>query len=270
MYTRIPMTISMIAAASLLAAPRAHGAESTDGLRFPNTYAGVALAAQEEAAATDAEPEWLSNIDVSISGATGNTETMSFRFGFNTVRETERQRTAIDASYSYGESDSVKDRSDATAGVLQDWYLLDSPWGLFATVRYDFDEFKQWRHRASAHGGGTYRFIKREDLMLIGRVGAGVIRQWNENDTQGEGLLGLEVNWTIDDRQQLNAATTYYPSFDGFDDYRLVSRAEWRMALDVKRGLNLVAGIESEYESEVPDEFKNHDLRFYAGLGFAF
>lgn len=214
---------------------------------------------------------WLSQIDLSLSGAQGNTDTLSFRTGFRTVKETDYYRWRFDASYYYGETDGTTNKNQATAGVLRDWLLPDSPWLFFAQGRYDYDNFRDWRHRVSGHGGLGYEFIDTEELTLIGRLGAGAAKEWQRSESlRPEGLLGLELAWNISDRQSLGAHTTLYPDLGDFFEFRVVSGVQWTMQIDQARGLALNAGIDNEYESQTDPGVKNNDLRFYAGITFKF
>ncbi len=238
----------------------------------PATFS-IARVQDDEAAdlPDDVESEWLSEFDINVGGSTGNTETFDLRVAFRTERETERERLRIDASYFYGEADNVKNQSRLTAGIRNDWYIADSPWSFFAQGRYDFTEFREWKHRASAHGGAGYDFVRSEELRVIGRIGAGASKEWKRtDDLTPEGLLGLEADWKISDRQRLIAETTLFPELDDFFEFRWVSSLSWRMELDNLRGIFVTAGLENEYESTTDEGVDHNDLRYYAGLTVAF
>src|SRR5690606_29571895 len=150
-----------------------------------------------------------SQFDLGFAGSSGNSDTFDGRAAFLTTRETERDRWRIDASYFYGESGGVRTKNDFTAGVLKDWLFPESPWLVFAQGRFDYDEFKTWSYRVSGHGGVGYEFIKNDELTLIGRLGAGVSKEWKpSSDLRPEGLLGAELGWNISERQRLTAHTT--------------------------------------------------------------
>ncbi len=240
----------------------------------------VSLPEDDEAPVEDAVDEpmledkpspWKSQIEIGLSGAQGNTDTLSFRAGFLTVKETADYRWRIDASYNYGETDGNTNKNQATAGVLRDWLFPESPILYFAQGRYDYDDFRDWRHRLSGHGGIGYEIIDTETFELIGRVGAGAAKEWQRSQSiRPEGLLGLEFAWTISDRQSLTGYTTLYPDLGDFFEFRVVSGIKWTMQIDAARGLALNAGIDNEYESQTDPGIKNNDLRFYAGLTFQF
>lgn len=218
-----------------------------------------------------AKPTWESQIDLGFAGSRGNSDTLDVRAAFETRLETETDRWRIDAAYYYGESDGETSKNQFTAGVLKDWLMPDSPWLIFAQARYDYDDFKQWLHRASGHGGFGYEFFNTDEFLLIGRVGAGAAKEWKPSDSlRPEGLLGAELRWKINDRQTLSAHTTLYPDLGDFFEFRVVSGIAWNMAIDTARGLSLNFGIDNEYESSTEGDIEHNDFKFYGGLSIGF
>lgn len=226
----------------------------------------------------EAQPElpperapWKSQIDLGLAGSRGNTETLDVRAAFLTIQESERHRWRIDASYFYSRDDGGTNRNSATAGVLRDWLMPDSPWLFFAQGRYDYDEFRDWTHRVSGHGGVGYQFIDTDEFTLIGRLGAGAAKEWKRSaPLRPEGLIGGEFVWNISERQRLAAASTLYPDLGDFFEFRVVSAIQWTMQMDFARGLALSAGIEHEYESQTSPGVEHSDLKFYTGVTFQF
>jgi len=240
----------------------------------------AAAPADEAPAQVEPEPEpeevparqWKSHFDLAAGGAFGNTDTQNFRVGMVSVRETERNRTALDASYFYGASDGDRTDNRFTAGILHDWLFEDSPWLLFADARYDYDEFKSWEHRIGSHVGLGYELINKEAFKLNLRGGAGAIREFGseDEDIRPELLAGLDFVWRISERQTLEGGTTIYPDLNDTGEFRAVSSLGWAVQLDPKSNMSLTAGLEHEYESQVDAGIDNHDLRVFAGMAFDF
>ncbi len=219
-----------------------------------------------------AEPDgWQSEADLSFAGASGNTDTLTLRSAVRTERAFNGNRLRLEASYRYGESDDVKDESRATAGLRNDWSPEDSALLYFGQLRYDFDEFRAWTHRASAHAGLGYKLLQNDTLTVTGRLGAGASREWDATeDVQPEGVVGLEADWRIDERQRLTAETTLFPELDDLPQHRWVTTVAWRMQVSRARGLSLSLGLENEYESETPPGIRHNDLKYFAGLTISF
>ncbi|MEM7228683.1 MAG: DUF481 domain-containing protein [Planctomycetota bacterium] len=233
-------------------------------------YYDTALAAMQDIEA--AEKEWKSYIDIGGGATFGNSDTQNANVAFQTVRENDATRTTIDAKYFYGASDGDRDENRFTAGILQDWFVPDSPWLYFATARYDFDEFNSWDYRISAHGGVGYELIVEEDRDLTLRAGLGASREFNspDDDIRFEGLLGADFNWQISERQSFHFDTTIYPQLDEFGEFRTLSNANWAVLIDEETSLSLTAGVQHEYQSEVDGDTDENDFRVTVGLRYDF
>jgi putative salt-induced outer membrane protein YdiY len=234
--------------------------------------AAVCLALSAITALAETEsPRWLSELDFSVGGSSGNSRTLDLRTAFRTDRDEERRRLRFDASYFYSESEGEQNQGRLSAGARSDWSIEASRWLYFLQLRYDLDEFRAWTHRASTHGGMGYHFSRREDLKLIGRLGAGASKEWDATeDVQPEGVLGFEADWRISERQRLTAESTLFPTLDDVPEFRWVSTVAWRTQLDGMRGISLSLGVENEYESETPPGIRNNDLTYFVGLTLAF
>jgi putative salt-induced outer membrane protein YdiY len=236
-----------------------------------DTLASPAMLSDEGEAEAD-EKEWQSSFKLGLSSSFGNTDTQNLNAGVKSFRESDRDKTTLDAHYYYGASNGDRDTNKFTAGVLQDWFVPDSKWLYFAQGRYDFDEFQSWEHRLGAHGGVGYRLIEEDDLTLTLRGGAGVVREFGSDneDVQVEGLIGADLGWQISERQTFTAATTIYPSISEGGEFRTVSSAEWSAMVDEESNMSVFARLEHEYQSQVDPGIDENDFRIIAGLQFDF
>ncbi len=215
---------------------------------------------------------WKSRFDLGFSAASGNTDSQEIHVGVTSLRETDLNRTALDAAYFYGASNGDRTTNKLTAGILHDWLLPDTKWFYFATGRYDFDEFQSWEHRLSGGGGLGYHLIDEENFDLMLRAGLGVAKEIGSKRNQliPEGLFGADVDWKITDRQSLVASTTYYPDLDDTGEFRAISTALWEYDFAATSNMSFVFGLLDEYQSKVDAGTKHNDLRIYGGLGFDF
>ncbi|MCA9296000.1 MAG: DUF481 domain-containing protein [Phycisphaerales bacterium] len=231
-------------------------------------YYGTAMAAMQEVA----EKEWKSHFEFGAGGSFGNSDTQNINAAFQTKRENDEDATTIDAKYFFGTSDGVRTDNRFTAGILQDWFVPDSPWLFFATGRYDYDEFNSWEHRISAFGGVGYQLIDEEDKDLTLRAGLGASQEFNspDEDLNFEALFGVDFNWKISEKQTFHVDSTIYPQLDDFSMYRTLTNANWAVLVDEASNLSLTVGLQHEYQSEVAAGVKRNDLRVTAGLRFDF
>ncbi|MFW6058984.1 MAG: DUF481 domain-containing protein [Phycisphaeraceae bacterium] len=244
--------------------------------------AALPLAAQEEQPdqVEDEVPpadqlfaDWDFSLSAGFAGSEGNSVSRSFNFQFKATQEDEHKRWLFDNKYFYGSSDGTTNQNEFNSTLTRDWLEPDEPVFYFAKGIYDYDQFEPWKHRASAFGGAGYEFIKRDDLALVGRLGAGVTKEFGDeaDELRPEGLIGLELlRWHITETQNLTAATTLYPDLGDFPESRIVSNVEWTVDLDQADGLKLKLGLAHEYESETEGDAKHNDLKYYGALTFDF
>ena len=263
--------------AELLEALRSQGVEIPEGFEA-NSDGTVRLPTE----ASDAPPPpppapdlWESQVTASLSLSDGNTEQLTARAGITSTREDTEGRLALDASIFYATDDGDETANEATIGALYDWYLGDdSPWLFFSEFRYNYDEFEQFLHRVGATVGPGYRLVEEEDLRVTLRAGAGVRRDFGtgaENAYIGEALVGGDLEWDITDRQVFTFSHRFFPSLRDRSDFRAVSTAGWDISMDdLAQGLSLNLGVEHEYETRVPEDIRESDIRIFAGLGIAF
>lgn len=215
---------------------------------------------------------WTGSVDVGLSGASGNTENFNVRGAIGAKKETPKSVQDLSVVYfrATDDGDETDDRWDVNYRYD---YKLDAPrWRLFAKGRYEYDEFKDWLHRISLHGGVGYELVKTDKMFLLGRVGAGAYLEigGEENAWQPEGLLGYDFDYVFTERQKVFATGDYFPSFNDLRQYRIVNKAGYELKVDPEVNMMLKAGVESEYDSSPGEGFNKHDFRYFLSLGWAF
>jgi hypothetical protein len=103
-------------------------------------------------------------------------------------------------------------------------------------------------------------------------AGAGALKEFGSDDDEvrPEGLLGLEGEWQIAEKNTLVFASTFFPDLNELGEYRWVSSAGWSYLLDEKNKLSLTAGVQYEYDSVVDPGDEHYDLRAFVGLQLDF
>lgn len=213
---------------------------------------------------------WKSKLELGFNGSEGNSDISNFYGAFKSEKADKSDRWRYDASYFLSESDGVTTKNQFTTGLLKDWFIPDSPWFVFAEVRFDIDEFKSWDYRASAAIGPGYKLVDEENLKITLRGGIGGAKEWgsDDEDFRPEANAGGELAWNITPKSKIAAATRFYPSLEDPSDFRVVSSAEWVYKLE--ENISLKFGIEDEYESEVDSDREKNDIRYYGAIVFEF
>ena len=211
---------------------------------------------------------WDSQVELGLTGTSGNSNVASFRGAFKAKRETETERSVADAAYFVTENRNETTRNEFTAGLIHDRLLPESPWFLFVKGRYDFDQFRPWRHRLGGHGGLGLTFVKRDDLELNARLGGGLVKELDgERELRPEGLIGTGlVRWNLTEKQTLSVNASFFPDLAEWGEFRVLSNLDWKLKLDTASGLSLKIGIANEYESVTEHDAKHNDLKYYSAL----
>ncbi len=225
-----------------------------------------------ESAADLDKPEWDTKLNIGLNLASGNTEQTGFASTIVSTRDTKKSALTLDAGYFYSTQDGDKTANRFTSGVNHDWLVPDSPWLFFAGGRYDWDEFKSFDHRVSVNGGLGYELIKRDDLNLTLRAGAGGFREFGSgrNEFVPEGLVGADLDWQIGDNQSLVATTRIFPDLSDTGEFRTFSTLGWKIDIDKNDGLSFSINAIHEYISSVDPGIEKTDLQLFAGLTYDF
>lgn len=237
--------------------------------------------AEADEQATPAVPEgkapepkvlWDTKLTIGFGYTAGNTQNANFNGSIVSTREVkDKTKLTMDAAYFYTEADEKSTQNSFTAGVHNDWYL-DERWTVFAQGRFDYDEFKSWRYRVTGHAGVGYKLIMEDGFTLTPRVGVGASKEFgsDNNAIKPEGLVGLDLDWKISERQSLKASTTYYPDLSDIGEFRWTNSVSWNMLIDQADGLSLTVGLLDEYESNIDPGTKHNDFKLFGGLTLDF
>ena len=212
--------------------------------------------------------DWDLRLETGLSGSDGNSETSSFRLGFNGKKKNEQERWLLESTYSFATSAGETTRDEFHAEVTRDWLMPGSVWFSFVQGRYDFNEFEAWDHRVSGFTGVGYELFKTERFEMVTRMAVGATKEFGgANDLRPEGLVSAAVlKWKPTARQTVAASATFFPHLDDFGEFRLVNKLEWEIRIDQSDGLSLKFGIDNEYESLTEDDSIHNDLRYYSAL----
>jgi putative salt-induced outer membrane protein YdiY len=234
-----------------------------------------AIATAEEALEPDAGllstgllQGWERELEVGINGSDGNSESLSIHAGFKADYKDSEDVWKFRAAYDKASSDGEESRNQFFADLEKDWLWTESDWFAFAQGRYDWDEYKDWDQRISFSVGPGYQFVKNNTWDISGRVGLGGNKTYGNEDEDFtlEALLGMNVGWTISERESVDFATTYYPSLDDGGEYRNITTLDWKMKMEERGKLAMKIGLSNEYDSEATGDDEKNDFKYYLAL----
>lgn len=194
---------------------------------------------------------WDIGFELGLNGTEGINEALSFRTGGHLKRETEFWKFDTTMVYNKNSANEVETQNNSLLDVRIDRKLADSPWSLYFLNQELYDEFQAYDLRVSVNTGVGYKFINSEHVDLVGRFGAGASREFGGPDDRWayEALFGLEYDHEISKTQRLSAKVDYFPEWEDFDLYRVVTDVGWEIDLDKPSNMSLKFSIIDRYDS---------------------
>ena len=197
---------------------------------------------------------WDMGVELGINGSDGNSNVFSLRAGGHVKRVTPRWKFDSSLAYNKNHSNGVETQNNGKHDLRLDRILAESPWTLFVLENLIFDEFQSWDLQLSLNTGVGYQLFKTPTLDLLTRIGAGATREFGgrEEDWQPTALLGLDYNHQITKMQKLTGKVDYFPEWEDFRQYRVVSDLGWQVDLDRPKNVSLKFSLIDRYDS-TPD-----------------
>ena len=196
-------------------------------------------------------PWWNGSVSLGINGSEGNANAFNIRSGFELSRETERANWDLDLTYNKTTADDLETAHNALLQSNWDYKLQNPRWTWFNKLGLEYDEFKNFDLRLFLNSGVGYTFIDNEITQFRGRFGSGVSREFGgvDEDWKPEAVFGIDYARQMTERQRFVATVDYYPAWEDFSDYRIVSDFGWEIDLDAPTNLSLKFGVIDRYDS---------------------
>jgi len=194
---------------------------------------------------------WDIGFELGINGTEGINEALSFRTGGHLKRESEFWKFDTTLAYNKNTANSVETQNNALLDVRVDRKLTDSRWSLYFLNQELYDEFQAYDLRVSANTGIGYQLIDTERLEVVTRFGVGASREFGgpDDSTAFEGLFGFEYDHELSKTQRLSAKLDYFPEWENFRLYRVVTDIGWEIDLDRPGNMSLKFAVIDRYDS---------------------
>lgn len=214
---------------------------------------------------------WSNSAELGINGSDGNAESFSFQTGARFKRKTDIHLLDFRISHNRTTAGGVETQNNALFYGDFERFLGDSPWTYFIKNGVEYDEFKAFDLRYNINSGFGYGFFRTDDLTLVGRFGAGASREFGgpDNAWTPEGLLGIDYEQQVNARNKLIAKVDYFPSWENFRDFRLVSDVGWEHLIDEEGNFSVRMGANDRYDS-TPNGRKPNDINYHAVFLYKF
>lgn len=214
---------------------------------------------------------WDSHAELGLDGSTGNARTLAIQTGLETKRQTDDYTLALDFDYRQASNRSVTTEDNGRFNLDYDRLLHDSPWAWFGKYGMEWDKFKAFDLRVWGNGGAAYHWVRRDDATLVTRFGAGASKEIGApvDDWIAEAVFAAEAERQLTSRQKLKGKVEYFPAWEDFSNFRLVSDLAWEILLDESDNLSLKLAATDRYDS-TPQGAKKNDLYYSLLLLYKF
>lgn len=211
-------------------------------------------------------PLWQFGLELGLNGSEGNAQSFSVVASSSAKRETEQSTLAMNVTYGKTDSNGIETQNYGILDARWDWKMTPQ-WFLFTKTMLEYDEFKAFDLRLVKTGGLGYHLIKNDHTTLTGRFGAGASREFEgpADEWVPEANFGGDLEHCLSQRQKLKLTMDYYPAWETFSDYRLVTNAYWEILLDEATNLSLKIGAIDRYDS-TPFGLDPNDVDYFATL----
>lgn len=212
---------------------------------------------------------WDNHAEFGIDGSNGNAETLAMQAGLEMKRKTDDYTLALDIDYrlanTRNRATNLREVTEDSGRLNLDYDRLlgDSPWSAFGKFGLEFDEFKAFDLRVNINGGVGYHWIRNDRTTLVTRFGAGASREFGApvDRWTPEGVFGFEADHQLNNYNKLKAKIDYFPSWEDFDDFRLVTDLGWEILLNEAENLSLKLALTDRYDS-TPQGAKPNDVYY--------
>jgi putative salt-induced outer membrane protein len=222
-------------------------------------------------------PPWTGGVSGLLAGTSGNSETLILGARLNLLRDTEDDRLEFYGRGDFGQQEDPDDGEDettvqkATGGVNYD-YIFHDPWFVGTLLQFDHDFLQDLVLRTRIGAGPGYRFIKTEDMELLGRAGIAYVNEdyRDSSDTEDRsfvaGYLSERYRWTISETQRLMQGLDITPNLEDFGD--TLFHFDIAFQQDVAKGFFLEVSFADDYDTEPAEGRKKNDMTYGLGLGY--
>lgn len=194
---------------------------------------------------------WNAGVELGINGSQGINDVLSMRAGGHLKRVTPRWKLDSSLIYNRNIANSIETQNNAKLDARLDRILDGSRWTLFNLNNVIYDEFQAYDLQLSLNAGVGYQLFKTTTLDLLTRFGGGATREFGSPDDEWkpQALFGADYTHKITGTQRLAAKVDYYPEWEDFNRYRVVSDLGWVIDLDQPKNVSLKLSLIDRYDS---------------------
>jgi putative salt-induced outer membrane protein YdiY len=218
------------------------------------------------------ERKWAFETAFDLTGKRGNSNSNGLASSFTATLASAQDALKFYATANYANSEdgaglTTKTADELKGGVDYSSFFSDRS-GWFVRQELERDNVEDVDLRSTTDAGFTYRMIKTERQLLVGRAGAGY-----RFESFGSGLdkkgavlsLGLNNSLKFGDRVSLVTELQYLPAIDDFADYRFVHDSALEIPITAQFW-KLRVGMNNQFNSRPQPGREDLDTTYYTRL----
>ncbi|MEO0530205.1 MAG: DUF481 domain-containing protein [Planctomycetota bacterium] len=217
---------------------------------------------------------WDSGIEFGLNGASGTSESISYRAGGYVKRKADDYKFNGSLYYNNTKAEGTLQQSNALLDVRYDWLFDNSPWTLFILNQSFYDEFAAFDFNTNLNTGFGYQWLDEDWTKLTTSIGAGASREFGNEDTAGNSLndewvaeasfgVNYELNWA--DNKKFYAKIDWFPQWEDFGNYRALADIGFEFELHKPTNMSLKLSATDRYDSQ-PQGAEPHNLNYSSML----
>ena len=197
-------------------------------------------------------PGWDTALELGMNGSSGTSDSLSMRAGGYIKRESELRKVNFDLYHNRTKASGEETQNNAQANFRHDWLMPKSPWTIYVQSQLYYDRFQAFDLNFNMNSGFGYRFLDEDWIELTGRIGAGASREFGSVDDEWvpEAQFGFDFEQKISETQKFTATLDYYPEWDDFSRYRMLTSLGWEVELAVPSNVSLKFAANNRYDSD--------------------
>jgi putative salt-induced outer membrane protein YdiY len=219
---------------------------------------------------------WNANFDLAFSYTEATVETNAFAVGLEFERKKKPTELFLGGYYRYAttqtEGEERIKNEDRIFGRGRLDYTISERLFSFGALTAERDEIQEVRFRTDPNVGLGYRFVKRKNLIISGRVGPGYVYQKyfdGQTNDYFTILFGGDLDANLPYGSKLRIRVEYLPAVDDWTDNYLV-RGGLDFTVPIIGWLDFKFTIFNIYNSQPPPGTQRNSFITTAGLSFRF
>ncbi len=214
---------------------------------------------------------WNSHAEFGLDGSSGNSETLAMQTGLEMKRQTDVYTLFVDIDYRQASNKHVLTEDNGRLNMDYDQLVAESKWSGFGKLGLEWDRFKSFDLRLNLNSGVGYHWIREAQSTLVTRFGAGASKEIGAPIDRwiAEAVFGIEAERQLNSRQKLKGRVDYFPAWEDFSNYRVVTDLAWEILLNDRENLSLKLAATDRYDS-TPQGARPNDVYYSMLLLYKF